>query len=91
MSVATITRATPQEVTWRVGNSLHIESTRSAVEAWAEQVDLVGHVTVDGLVLTRGDVNNMLAAMDDADAQWRYDARLEKRIDRARDFESNWS
>ena len=86
--MVTITKATPHVVTWRVGNSLHIESTREAVEAWVGDADLVGHAYVDGLVLTRGDLSNMLAAMDDAEAQETYDVRLEKVLDRAEQWDS---
>ena len=82
----TITSATPHVVTWRAGNSLHIESTRDAVEAWIDDADLMGHVDVDGLHLSPGDLANMRAAMDDA-----HDVRQEQLRDRAADFGSNWS
>ena len=85
---ARITHATPDVVGWRVGNSLTIESTRDAVEAWAEDADLTGCVDPDGLHLSPGDLNNMLAAMDDAAAQEAYDIRLEKLHERAVEFDS---
>lgn len=83
MSSVTVARATPHIVTWRVGNSLHIESTRSAVDTWADEADFMGHVNVDGLILTPGDLANMRAAMDDA-----VDAVVEKRHERAAEFDS---
>lgn len=88
--MVTITRATPHVVTWRVGNSLHIESTREAVESWRADAEWCERLYVDGLLVTKGDLNNMLAAMDDAAAQEAYDVRLEKVLDRAADFASNW-
>ena len=83
--MVTITRATPQEVSWRVGNSLTIESTREAVEHWLSEAEIGHAVYVDGLALTVGDLSIMRAAMDDM-----WDAHREKRLERARDFESNW-
>ena len=83
----TITAATPDAVSWRVGNCLTIESTRDAVDAWIAQADFAGHVDVDGLTLTPGDLANMRAALDDAAAQERHDVRLEKLLDRAAQFE----
>lgn len=88
--MVTITRATPHVVTWRVGNSLHIESTREAVESWRADAEWCERLYVDGLLVTKGDLNKMLAALDDAEAQDAYDVRLEKALDRAADFASNW-
>lgn len=95
MSAVTITAATRDIVTWRVGNSLHIESSRDAVAAWIGEADFMGHVDVDGLILTPGDLANMAAAMDDAGhvltEQEAFDVAAEKRAERAADFDSNWS
>ena len=83
----TITAASPDVVSWRVGNSLHIESTRAAVESWRVDAEWCERLYVDGLLVTKGDLNNMLAAMDDAAAQERHDVRREKLLDRAAQFE----
>ena len=85
--MVTITKATPHVVTWRVGNSLHIESTREAVESWRIDADWCERLYVDGLLVTKGDLNKMLAALDDAEAQEAYDARLEKVLDRAQQWD----
>ena len=81
--MVTVTKATPHVVTWRVGNSLHIESTREAVDGWIVEAITTGRVVVDGLVLTSRDLAHMLTAFDDAEAQEAYDVRLEKVLDRA--------
>lgn len=83
----TITAASPGVVSWRIGNCLTIESTRDAVDAWIEQADFAGHVDVDGLTLTPGDLANMRAALDDAVAQERHDVRREKLLDRAEQWD----
>lgn len=85
--MVTITKATPHVVTWRVGNSLHIESTREAVEAWWADAEWCERLYVDGLLVTKGDLNKMLTAMDDVAAQEAYDIRLEKVLDRAEQWD----
>ena len=87
----TVQWATPNTVAWRFGHNLTIESAREAVEAWAAQLRDDEVVYVDGLPLSRADVANLHAAMDEAAYQESYDIRLEKAHDRARDFDSNWS
>ena len=65
----TIQWATPDEVWWRFGHNLTIESSRDAVEAWAAQLRDDEVVYVDGLPLSSKDVANLHAAMDEAALQ----------------------
>lgn len=65
----TVTSATPDTVEWYFPGCLKIESSRDAVEAWAAQLRHRETVHVDGLPLSRADVANMHAAMDEAALQ----------------------
>lgn len=65
----TVVSATPDEVAWRFGHNLTIESGRDAVEGWAAQFADVETVWVDGLPLSSADVANLHAAMDEAALQ----------------------
>lgn len=66
MSIVTVVTATPLGISWRVGNSLTIESHRDFIVGSILFAEHHGYRDIDGHRLTPHDLYHLVAAMDEA-------------------------
>lgn len=88
----TIFSASPQWARFTTGSddpSTEVAVARSVLVAAKRRIEFVSPLTICGHDLDESDIDALIKACDSA-AQEAYDVRLEKALDRAADFASNW-